>query len=79
MDIKLIKFYPFEVSVKRPRLLAYVDLLLFDKVLIKGIKLLENKHGGYFVQMPEHVEIVSRDLLDSIRRVVVDYYKENLL
>jgi len=83
LEVELLKFYPFEVSAKRPRLLGYADVKI-DEIIIKGIKLLEAKNGGLFIQLPAInqggkdypvVEIKSKTLLDRIRREVVDYYK----
>lgn len=83
LEVELLKFYPFEVSAKRPRLLGYADVKI-DEIIIKGIKLLEAKNGGLFIQLPvinqggkEYpvVEIKSKALLDRIRREVVDHYK----
>ncbi|MFN7065065.1 MAG: septation protein SpoVG family protein [Aquificaceae bacterium] len=86
MKIELVSFYPFEVSTKRPRLLAYADVRLDGKILIRGIRLYEAKNGGLFIVMPEFnsetkrsiVEIEDKELLEKIRRVVVDCYKNNL-
>lgn len=86
MKVELVNFYPFEVSSKRPRILAYVDVRLDGKILIRGIRLYEAKNGGLFIVMPEFspesrraiVEIEDRELLEKIRRVVVDRYKESL-
>jgi len=83
LEVELLKFYPFEVSSKRPRLLGYADVKI-DEIIIKGIKLFEAKNGGLFIQLPAinqggkdypAVEIKSKTLLDRIRREVVDYYK----
>jgi stage V sporulation protein G len=83
LEVELLKFYPFEVSTKRPRLLGYADVKI-DEIIIRGIKLFEAKNGGLFIQLPAInqggkdypvVEIKSKVLLDRIRRKVVDYYK----
>lgn len=83
LEVELLKFYPFEVSSKRPRLLGYADVKI-DEIIIRGIKLFEAKNGGLFIQLPAInqggkdypvVEIKSKVLLDRIRREVVDYYK----
>ncbi|MGC8853234.1 MAG: septation protein SpoVG family protein [Hydrogenobacter sp.] len=88
MNVQLLKFYPFETSLKRPRLLGYADVELDGLIVIRNIKLFESKYGGYFIQLPEIqkdgksyaiIDIKSRDLLESIRRVIVDYYKGNFL
>ncbi|MFZ8864116.1 MAG: hypothetical protein ACO2PP_26940 [Thermocrinis sp.] len=82
-EVELLKFYPFEVSSKRPRLLGYADVKIND-IIIRGIKLFEARNGGLFIQLPAInqggkdypvVEIKSKVLLDRIRREVVDYYK----
>ncbi|MCX8075790.1 MAG: SpoVG family protein [Aquificaceae bacterium] len=87
MKVELLTFYPFEVSTKRPRLLGYADVKIEDYIVIRGIKLFESRHGGYFISMPEFnaetkramVEVEDKELLEKLRRVVVDYYKEYVL
>ncbi len=80
----MVKFYPFEIPGRRGGLVGYADVRVGD-ILIRGVKLMRNRFGGYFVQMPsaqsgdrtyEVVEVLSRDLLEEIRRKVVDLYKE---
>lgn len=78
MKVSLLNFYPFEVSVKRPRVLAYADVEIEKVMVIRGVKLFESKHGGYFIQMPECVALKSRVLMESIRRAVVDAYKDSV-
>ncbi len=78
MMVKLLKFYPFEVSLKKPRLVAYADVEVEELILIRGVRLFESKYGGYFIQPPDCVEIKSKVLLEAIRRVVVDYFKESV-
>ena len=82
-EVELLKFYPFEISSKKPRLLGYADVRV-NEIIIKGIKLLQARHGGLFIQLPTVnfdgkdypvIELKSKNLLDRIRRVVVDYYK----
>jgi len=78
-----LKFYPFEISSKKPRLLGYADVRV-DEIIIRGIRLFQAKNGGLFIQLPtvnfdgrEYpvIELKSKTLLDRIRRVIVDYYK----
>lgn len=86
MKVELLNFYPFEVSTKKPRILAYADVKLFEKIIIRGIRLYEAKNGGLFIVMPEFnqetkraiIEIEDKQLLENIRRIIVDYYKENI-
>lgn len=88
MNVQVVKFYPFETSLRKPRLLGYADVKLNDIIVLRNIKLFESKYGGYFVQLPEIqkdgrsytiIDIKSRELLESIRRAIVYYYKENFL
>ncbi|MDQ7039107.1 MAG: hypothetical protein Q9N26_07955 [Aquificota bacterium] len=81
--VEVVKFYPFELPGRRG-LVGYADVRVGD-ILIRGVKLLRNRYGGYYVQMPTLqsgdktypvVEVVSRDLLEEIRRKVVDLYRE---
>ena len=83
LEVELLKFYPFEISSKKPRLLGYADVRV-DEIIIRGIKLFQARHGGLFIQLPTVnfdgkdypvIELKSKILLDIIRRVVVDYYK----
>ncbi|WP_448587912.1 septation protein SpoVG family protein [Thermocrinis sp.] len=82
-EVELLKFYPFEISSKKPTLLGYADVRV-DGIVIKGFKLLRAKNGGLFIQPPTVnfdgkdypvVELRSKTLLDRIRRQIVDYYK----
>ncbi|MEJ5339717.1 MAG: septation protein SpoVG family protein [Aquificaceae bacterium] len=83
MKVELVDFYPFEVSTRKPRLLAYADVRLDGKILIRGIRLYEARNGGFFISMPEYnpetkramVEVEDKELLERIRRVLVDQYK----
>ncbi len=84
MRVEVAKFYPFEIPGRKGGLVGYADVLVGD-LLIRGIRLFRNRYGGYYVQMPvlpsgdrsyPVVEVMSRELLEEIRRKVVDLYKE---
>ncbi len=88
MKVELVRFYPFETSLKKPKLLGYADVQIDGALVIKGIKLFESKYGGYFIQFPtlekegksySILDVKSKELTEKIRRVIVDYYKENAL
>ncbi|NPB07871.1 MAG: hypothetical protein GXN96_02950 [Aquificae bacterium] len=83
--VKILKFYPYNVPLRRGSLLAYFDIVLYDEILIRNVKLLKNVYGGLFVSMPSLqsgdkniplVEILSRDLAEEIRRKLVDFYRK---
>ncbi len=78
MKVEILKFYPFEVSIKKPRIVAYADVEIEGLIVVKGVKLFENRYGGYFIQVPECIGVKSKVLLESIRRVVVDTFKESV-
>ncbi len=82
--VEVLKFYPFELPGRRGGLVGYADVKIDDWIVIKAVKLLRNRYGGYYVQMPsvqfgdrsyEVVEILSKDLLEEIRRKVKDFYE----
>lgn len=84
MRVEVAKFYPFEIPGRKGGLVGYADVLVGD-LLIRGVRLFRNRYGGYYVQMPvlqsgdrsyPVVEVMSRELLEEIRRKVVDLYKE---
>jgi len=85
MEVEVIKFYPFELPGRRGGLVGYADVKVGDLFVIKAVRLMRNRHGGYYVQMPsvqlgdrsyEVVEVVSKELLEKIRRKVKDFYEE---
>ncbi len=82
-EIKVVKFYPFEVPYRNYKLVGYADVQIGDLLIIKSVKLMRNRYGGLYVQMPDIykdnrsypiVEVLSKELLEGIRRKVVDYY-----
>ncbi len=85
IEVEVLKFYPFELPGRRGGLVGYADVRIGDLLIIRSVKLMKNRHGGYYVQMPdvfradrvfEPVEIISKDLMSEIRRKVVDFYRE---
>ncbi len=87
LEVEVVKFYPFELPGRRSGLVGYADVKLGSLLLIKAVRLMRNRYGGYYVQMPavqngdrsyEVVEILSKELLEEIRRKVVDFYKEGV-
>jgi len=80
MNIEVVKFYPFSSYFGGGRLVGYADVVVGGIMKIRGIKLLKNRYGGLYIQMPsvdghEIVEILSKDIMEAIRREVVDFYK----
>ncbi len=82
-SVDIVKFYPFEIPYKSSRLVAYLDVKIGELLVIRSVKLLRNRYGGLYVQMPSIykedkvyplVDILSKELLEKIRRVAVDYY-----
>ncbi len=86
MEITNVEIYPFDTSGTGGRVRAVADITLDNLLLIRGIKIVESKHGGLFIVFPQRrapsgnfVEIVqplSREFHDKIRRAVIDKYKE---
>ncbi|RLJ70718.1 DNA-binding cell septation regulator SpoVG [Hydrogenivirga caldilitoris] len=85
VKVEVIKFYPFELPGKRGGLVGYADVKIGELIVIKTVKLMKNRYGGYYVQMPsvqlgdrsyEVVEVISKELLEEIRRKVREIYEE---
>ncbi len=80
MNIKVVKFYPFSSYYNGGRLIGYADIEIEGILRIRGIRLLKNRYGGLYIQMPvagghEVVELLSKDFTEAIRREIVDFYK----
>lgn len=86
MEITEVKIYPFDTRGIGGRVRAIAHIILDNQLIIKDIKLIQNKHGGYFISFPKKrttsgkfvdiVEPLSKELEENIRRVIVDKYKE---
>ncbi|SNZ08725.1 stage V sporulation protein G [Persephonella hydrogeniphila] len=88
MEITEVKIYPFDTSRIGGRVRAVADITIDDILVIKGIKVVESKHGGLFISFPKkasskgtYVDIVQsldNEFTEKVRRAVVDKYKEML-
>jgi stage V sporulation protein G len=86
MEITDVKIYPFDTSRIGGRVRAVADIIIEDQLIIKGIKLVESKHGGLFISFPKKqsskgkfidiIQPLSPEFQEQIRRVIVDKYKE---
>ncbi|HHG74977.1 SpoVG family protein [Persephonella sp.] len=86
MEITEVKIYPFDTSRIGGRVRAVADITIDDVLVIKGIKVVESKHGGLFISFPKkasskgtYVDIVQsldNEFTEKVRRAVVDRYKE---
>lgn len=81
-----VKIYPFDTSSIGGRIRAIADITIEDTFVIKGIKLVQNRYGGYFIDFPKKstsqgklvdiIEPLDRRFTEAVRRVIVDKYKE---
>jgi len=85
LKIEVVRFYPFEIPHRKAGLVGYADVKLGEEILIRAVRLMRNRHGGYYILMPavqageksrEVVEILSRELMEEIRRKVLEVYRE---
>ena len=82
LELQVQRMYRFETE--RP-LKAFVDLIVNDALLIKGVRVLEGKNG-LFVSMPQEqakdkkwydtVRCLSQEIREKITEVVLAAYKE---
>ncbi|WP_456402685.1 SpoVG family protein [Persephonella sp.] len=86
MEITDVKIYPFDTGRIGGRVRAVADITIDDTFVIKGIKLIESKHGGLFITFPKklsskgvYVDIIQpldNEFTEMVRRKIVDKYKE---
>ncbi|WP_029520133.1 SpoVG family protein [Persephonella sp. IF05-L8] len=86
MEITDVKIYPFDTSRIGGRVRAVADITIDDILVIKGIKVIETKHGGLFISFPKkvsskgtYVDIVQsldNEFTEKVRRAIIDRYKE---
>jgi len=84
MEIKVLRFYPFPLKLRKAELLGYGDILIGNLLEIRGIKLLKKENGGIFIALPsiqnkngsfiEIVRFTDRNLREEIRKALKDYY-----
>ena len=53
LKITDVKIYPFDTSSIGGRIRAIADITIEDTFVIKGIKLVQNRYGGYFIDFPK--------------------------
>lgn len=83
MDIQVQRMYRFDTD--RP-LKAFVDIIVNDSLLIKGLRVMEGKKG-IFVSMPREqakdskwydmVRCLTQEVRDDITTVVLNAYSED--
>ncbi|MEJ5173115.1 MAG: SpoVG family protein [Hydrogenothermaceae bacterium] len=86
MKITEVKVYPFDTGKIGGRVRAVAEVIIDDILLIKDIKIVQSKTGGLFLSFPKKrsssgkfvdiVQPLDKDFSESIRRAVVDKYKE---
>ncbi len=85
MKITYVNIYPFNTGRIGGRVRAIAEVIVEDVIVIRDIKVIENKHGGLFLSFPKKrvsgkyvdiVDIISKEFAENIRRAVVDKYKE---
>jgi len=87
MEVKVLRFYPFPLKLRRAQLLGYADIQLGTFLEIKGIKLLQKDNGGIFILPPsvqdkdgtykEVVKFLDRQLKEQIRKTLKEYYRDH--
>ncbi|MCX7761134.1 MAG: SpoVG family protein [Hydrogenothermaceae bacterium] len=86
MKITEVRVYPFDTGKIGGRVRAVAEVIIDDILLIKDIKIVQSKTGGLFLSFPKKrsssgkfvdiVQPLDKDFSESIRRAVVDKYKE---
>jgi stage V sporulation protein G len=86
MEISEVKIYPFDIGQKDSNLRAYAEVTIDDSLIIRGIRILENKKGGLFVGFPsrkgkdneyrDYIVIKSAKFNHQLREAVLTAYRE---
>ena len=88
MKVTSIKIYPFDTSGIGGRLRGMAEIVLDDQFVVKGIKIVQAKNGGYFISYPsckirgKYYDIivpVNNKVDREIRRAIMDEFKEKVL
>ena len=79
-----VKIYPFATGHSSLR--AYADVTLDDCLVLRGIKILESKHGGLFIGFParkgkddefhDYIIVKSADFKTHLRDQILKAYRE---
>lgn len=88
IEITKVRIYPFDTSTTGGKVKAMAEIEIGHGLLIKGLKVVEGKHGGVFVGYPsrkgkdgiyrEIVQPIDRDTEAAIRQAVIDEYKKSI-
>ena len=86
MLITNVKIYPFDIGQKDSNLRAYAEVTFDDSLVIRGIRILENKKGELFLGFPsrkgrdneyrDYVLVKSAEFNQQIREAVLTAYRE---
>jgi len=87
MEVKVLRFYPFPLKLRKAQLLGYADIQIDNLLEIRGIKLLKKDNGSVFILPPslqnqdgsytETVKFTDRKLREEIRKTLKEYYIEH--
>ena len=66
MKITNIKIYPFDTGSRNKQVRAYAEVEIDDKIIVRGIRIIESKSGGLFIGLPS-----LRDRSGDYREVVL--------
>ncbi len=82
--LKVVRLHRFE---GHPSLRAFADILMADKILVKGLRLIEGNKGK-FVSMPrtqgkdgkwyDEVSVLDRTLMERVTHSVLEAYENGV-
>ena len=88
MKITKVRIFPFDTSSIGGRLRGMAEVTLDNEFVIRGIKIVQAKNGGYFISYPsckikgkfyQIIMPVNTKVDRQFRRVVMDEFKEKML
>ncbi len=52
MEVTDIRIYPFDVGRRDQSIIAYAEVVIDHVLVIRGIRIIQSKSGGFFLGMP---------------------------
>ena len=84
-EITEINIYPYKYKKSDFEIIAFVDVIIEENLIIRGIRILKTKENGYFLSFPtqkyhgEFIKIIDYEngkYERYMRRKILDKYKE---
>ena len=66
-DIKVQRLHRLSNNAEDKPLKAFADIVVNDAILVRGVRILSSKRGGFFVAMPREQSTKDKKWYDSVK------------